>query len=248
MSEPATDSDAGFVALGSAAPAPATSSPMLGGFGSPPIQTGQGFGGVRPASGIARFAPSATSFGEKPKPFSFAHNATQKHGSVCCCGGFEHLFDSSRMQPPSKDDPLSIFFEKQQIAAQGKDDPWSWDSRISRCSVDVVPNTIYFNTRIKDLDYTDMWSRKLTFRDNWSRQMSQTALEMAEAGFYFVGPCDHVKCAFCKMIIRDWRAGEIPMFTHVAFARISGYTCAWAEANFGALFNAAFCRKLTLRS
>ena len=232
------DLDDGLITLSSTAAAPPPPT-LHGGFGSAaPVETGSGFG-VRPAAASGGYLSNQrSSFGES-RPFSFSQIPVQRR----CCSGFDHPFSRSRTEPPSKDDPLSIFFENHQISLRGDDFPWSWDSRIKRNSVDV-PNTLYFNTRIKNLNYKDMWSRKLTFRDNWcSKQMSQQPKELAEAGFYYIGPADHVKCAFCGLIIRDWGTGEVPMFSHIAWSRIEGKICPWAEANFGALFNASFCKK-----
>lgn len=38
--------------------------------------------------------------------------------------------------------------------------------------------------------------------------------ELAEAGFYYTGEADAVKCAFCKVIVRDWTRHDTPIVTH----------------------------------
>ena len=34
------------------------------------------------------------------------------------------------------------------------------------------------------------------------------------AGFYHIGPCDRVRCAFCYNVLRFWDVGGIPEVEH----------------------------------
>lgn len=56
---------------------------------------------------------------------------------------------------------------------------------------------------------------------------SADPLELAEAGFYYTGNADRVKCAFCKIILRGWTSSDKPILAHYKFNRhcdfIKGY-------------------------
>ena len=52
-------------------------------------------------------------------------------------------------------------------------------------------------------------------------------LELAEAGFFYTGNDDAVKCAFCRVIIRGWSSSDKPILAHLKANRhcdfIKGY-------------------------
>lgn len=253
--ETTTDSSPGFIALGAPA-APSHGFPnRLRGFGGPAINV-SGLGApAAPSSNSQSFgAPAATNSGcwgshQTKHPFTNgvakASNLQLFRDDPQCCGEDPLSYFYSRTEPPSKDDPLSIYFDEYrvQLKQQGKDLPWSWDSRI-RCNSLDVRNLVHFNnTEFENLDLTDIWTRKLTFKNNWPLQMSQSTLEMAEAGYYYVGPGDTVRCAFCGGYINAFMRHENPKFSHIAWGRVFGKHCKWAENNFGETFNAKFCKK-----
>ena len=57
-------------------------------------------------------------------------------------------------------------------------------------------------------------NRVATFRGNWPKDMPVTAEELAEAGFYFVGPNDKVACPFCNGRIFNWDEDDSPLEVH----------------------------------
>ena len=56
-------------------------------------------------------------------------------------------------------------------------------------------------------------ARLVTFI-HWPRDNPIQPQYLAAAGFYFVGPYDRVKCAFCQNVLRNWVAGDDPMTEH----------------------------------
>ncbi|KAI6073953.1 Baculoviral IAP repeat-containing protein 7 isoform X1 [Aix galericulata] len=68
-----------------------------------------------------------------------------------------------------------------------------------------------FNSSMRDK------ARRLRTFSQWPESSPVLALDLAEAGFYFVGPGDHVQCFCCGGILKDWKAGDRPMVEHVKF-------------------------------
>lgn len=56
-------------------------------------------------------------------------------------------------------------------------------------------------------------SRLLTFTD-YPDGAQADPFELAEAGFYYTGDADSVKCAFCKVIVRQWTQADVPIMSH----------------------------------
>lgn len=49
---------------------------------------------------------------------------------------------------------------------------------------------------------------------NWPTGAGQTADNMAEAGFFYIGRKDHVKCFYCDGGLRNWEASDDPWLEH----------------------------------
>jgi len=56
-------------------------------------------------------------------------------------------------------------------------------------------------------------ARLRTFRD-WPPALQQKPLQLAEAGFYYIGLSDQVKCFYCDGGLRNWQAEDIPWVEH----------------------------------
>ncbi|XP_055959270.1 E3 ubiquitin-protein ligase XIAP [Patella vulgata] len=56
-------------------------------------------------------------------------------------------------------------------------------------------------------------ARLRTFQ-NWPRYLTVRPIELARAGFYYLGSADRVQCAFCRGILRDWEEAESPVAEH----------------------------------
>ncbi|UJZ89032.1 iap-3 [Erannis ankeraria nucleopolyhedrovirus] len=61
--------------------------------------------------------------------------------------------------------------------------------------------------------YSLVNSRLATFK-NWPRSLTQTPEELSEAGFYYTGFGDMVKCYYCDGGLKDWERGDIPWEQH----------------------------------
>ncbi|XP_066186950.1 baculoviral IAP repeat-containing protein 7 isoform X2 [Sylvia atricapilla] len=51
----------------------------------------------------------------------------------------------------------------------------------------------------------------------WPRTAPVSARDLAEAGFFYVGPRDEVQCFCCGGVLKDWRPGDCPIIEHLNF-------------------------------
>ena len=56
-------------------------------------------------------------------------------------------------------------------------------------------------------------NRRLSF-SYWARNSPVRGNDLAAAGFYFIGPQDKVKCAFCYKRIKNWVCGDDAVLEH----------------------------------
>merc|ERR1719481_1070113 len=56
-------------------------------------------------------------------------------------------------------------------------------------------------------------SRMRTFRE-WPPALKQQPAELADAGFYYIGLSDQVKCFYCDGGLRNWQSEDIPWVEH----------------------------------
>uniref|UniRef100_A0A3Q4B4A0 E3 ubiquitin-protein ligase XIAP n=1 Tax=Mola mola TaxID=94237 RepID=A0A3Q4B4A0_MOLML len=62
-------------------------------------------------------------------------------------------------------------------------------------------------------DFSMMTNRRASFRDsNLVQQVS--AERLAQAGFYFIGPPDRVRCFSCQKTVENWHTGDTPVERH----------------------------------
>ena len=70
--------------------------------------------------------------------------------------------------------------------------------------------------------------RLRTFTEGrWPVSAQQSPIDLAEAGFFYLGELDRVQCAFCKITLKNWVRGEVPILEHYKHNRhcdfIQGY-------------------------
>ena len=70
-------------------------------------------------------------------------------------------------------------------------------------------------------------NRIATFQEDWPVLCPVSAMDLAEAGFYYIGPGDRVKCAYCKKRIKNWEPSDDAMSEH---QRLSPF-CSFATMN-----------------
>ncbi|XP_040903416.1 E3 ubiquitin-protein ligase XIAP isoform X2 [Toxotes jaculatrix] len=63
------------------------------------------------------------------------------------------------------------------------------------------------------VDFSEMECRLESFRDS-SLVQQVPAHRLAQAGFYFTGPADRVRCFSCKETVENWRRGDKPIERH----------------------------------
>lgn len=61
-------------------------------------------------------------------------------------------------------------------------------------------------------DYATLDSRLATYTTRWT--MRQSPLEMAQAGFFYAGLSDHVRCFYCGGGLRNWKPQDDPRKEH----------------------------------
>uniref|UniRef100_A0A8C0ZIY7 RING-type E3 ubiquitin transferase n=1 Tax=Cyanistes caeruleus TaxID=156563 RepID=A0A8C0ZIY7_CYACU len=68
-------------------------------------------------------------------------------------------------------------------------------------------------------------ARRLRTFQHWPRTAPVSARDLAEAGFFYVGPRDEVQCFCCGGVLKDWRPGDCPMIEHLNFFPSCEYLC-----------------------
>lgn len=74
------------------------------------------------------------------------------------------------------------------------------------------------------------YGRRLMSFDKWPRQIRQTAVDMAGAGFYYLGSGDGVKCFHCGIGIQNWETKDNALMEH---KRLSPF-CKYLEMTYSA--------------
>uniref|UniRef100_A0A7M4FUE2 RING-type E3 ubiquitin transferase n=1 Tax=Crocodylus porosus TaxID=8502 RepID=A0A7M4FUE2_CROPO len=74
---------------------------------------------------------------------------------------------------------------------------------------------------------SSMWceERRLRTFQHWPDSSPVSAPDLAEAGFFFLGPGDRVQCFCCGGILRSWEAGDVPMLEHLKFFPSCRFAC-----------------------
>lgn len=67
-----------------------------------------------------------------------------------------------------------------------------------------------------EFDYSNKYTRIDSFQ-NWSKSDIISPEELAEAGFYYTGVADKVKCYACNGGLEDWTEFDNPMYEHALF-------------------------------
>ncbi|XP_063258285.1 baculoviral IAP repeat-containing protein 7 [Prinia subflava] len=60
-------------------------------------------------------------------------------------------------------------------------------------------------------------ARRMRTFQQWPRAAPVSARDLAEAGFFYVGPRDEVQCFCCGGVLKDWRPGDCPVTEHLNF-------------------------------
>lgn len=63
------------------------------------------------------------------------------------------------------------------------------------------------------IDLAHEENRLMTFDADWPHKFISPRI-LAKIGFFYIGPCDQVKCHFCKVKIRSWEIGDNEVNEH----------------------------------
>lgn len=73
------------------------------------------------------------------------------------------------------------------------------------------------HTMSSDRMFTTPSSREISFQ-NWPSSLNQKPPTLADAGFYYIGISDHVKCFTCSLGLRDWEDADCPWKEHAKYS------------------------------
>lgn len=69
----------------------------------------------------------------------------------------------------------------------------------------------------------------------WPLSTGQLPKVMSEAGFFYLGSSDHVKCFYCVVGLKNWEVGDDPWFEHARW----NPKCPFVLLNKGQIINRA---------
>nr|CAB3225570.1 baculoviral IAP repeat-containing protein 2 [Phallusia mammillata] len=123
-------------------------------------------------------------------------------------------------QAPSFNVPLSVVQSTRAVEKNHSNAPVFAHSRYSlstarahqereRGSVDAFPCTSPKNPHM-----ADERTRLATFKFNWPNHINATPQELAQAGLYFLGERDRLKCWYCNKGFHNWERNDVPWVEH----------------------------------
>lgn len=68
-------------------------------------------------------------------------------------------------------------------------------------------------SRANYISYAPAARRGKTYR-NWPASNSTCKMKLCDAGFYYTGDADQVRCFYCSVTVRDWEEGDDPWREH----------------------------------
>ncbi|XP_069172814.1 uncharacterized protein [Procambarus clarkii] len=77
----------------------------------------------------------------------------------------------------------------------------------------MTDNGVHQHTIAKRKDYLTLESRLASF-NNWPERVTQKPTELSEAGFFYCGLSDHMRCYHCGNGLRNWETDDIPWDEH----------------------------------
>ena len=69
----------------------------------------------------------------------------------------------------------------------------------------------------KYTEYAVLATRINSFDDNWPKELELNPITMAEAGYYYTGQNDFVRCFFCGGGLESWHTGDDPWKKHARY-------------------------------
>lgn len=100
--------------------------------------------------------------------------------------------------------------------SSGHTEPNTTPEKGTRCTVmGTNPESIGILKHAGPLhpQYATLEARLRTFRE-WPPALRQQPKELADAGFYYIGLSDQVKCFYCDGGLRNWQAEDVPWVEH----------------------------------
>ena len=77
----------------------------------------------------------------------------------------------------------------------------------------------YFRPNTPDKRF--LYDRRISF-NSWTRAHPLPS-ELADAGFFYTGESDHVKCFHCDLVLHSWEPTGMPWHAHARFSPFCAY-------------------------
>ena len=82
---------------------------------------------------------------------------------------------------------------------------------------DVTTYRTVQNLTVSQVQLQEQHNRLYTFT-HWPEAAPVSGADLAEAGFYYIGPGDRVKCAYCYKRLKNWTSGDDAWLEHQRLA------------------------------
>lgn len=93
-------------------------------------------------------------------------------------------------------------------------DPWSEHQKHKPRCMFLRTGLKAYRREIEAMKYVTFEERLKSFTELWPGTEFQDPVQMANAGFYYLGVCDHVKSFCCNIHLRSWSPEDIPISEH----------------------------------
>ncbi|XP_061176125.1 baculoviral IAP repeat-containing protein 7-A-like [Saccostrea echinata] len=102
-------------------------------------------------------------------------------------------------------------------------DPWTEHLRWRpKCEYLKTGYSAYNKEKLR-VGYSSFEERLMSFTASWPGTESQDPVQMANAGFFYIGYGDHVQCYCCNIHVHSWEAQDIPIQEHARWKPNCGH-------------------------
>ena len=88
---------------------------------------------------------------------------------------------------------------------------------------DASPLFLCNNPRNPDMVDSDDRLQTFQIAKNWKNNLEVTERELADAGFYYLGGSDTLKCWYCGGVLKDWKKTDRPWVEHASWYPLCEY-------------------------
>lgn len=165
------------------------------------------------------------------KPSNGANPDTTTGNNMTTLPAKRTVTKTSPPGPPPSSDETGIKQTEPRGETEGKDEPIN--VRTSTLPTTQGCRVVYFPAPEHDgmMDFSSYDARIKTFED-WPQSMAQTPASLADAGLYYLGVGDKVKCFSCKGHLHKWAIKDDPWEQHAYWYKKCKYVLARKGSEF----------------